>query len=133
MLPQYFPNKLRPFFSEAGIVINDGRSFASAATMPAIQFQLLSHEPQPRNASDSKRFQKGAEENKLAILKSIYPTQGRWKEAEELQAKELEIRSRVLEAEHPVTLSSMNNLAFTVEGQGLINKAILLIENCYRL
>jgi Tetratricopeptide repeat len=44
--------------------------------------------------------------------------QGRWKEAEGLQAKELKICSRVLGEEHPDTLTSMANLASTYMNQG---------------
>jgi Tetratricopeptide repeat len=49
----------------------------------------------------------------MANLMSTYSNQGRWKEAEELQAQELEICSRVLGEEHPSTLCSLNNLAST--------------------
>ncbi|KAH8724301.1 hypothetical protein GQ44DRAFT_618470, partial [Phaeosphaeriaceae sp. PMI808] len=58
---------------------------------------------------------------------------GRWKEAEELEVQVMETRKRVLGEEHPDTLTSMNNLAFTLKGQGLTNKAIPLMENCCRL
>ena len=34
---------------------------------------------------------------------------------------------------HPSTLTSMNNLAFTLMSQGLINRAISLMEDCYKL
>jgi hypothetical protein len=49
----------------------------------------------------------------MANLASTFWNQGRWKEAEELQAKELDICSRVLGKEHPFTLTSMANLAST--------------------
>ncbi|KAJ5007381.1 hypothetical protein K4K57_010796 [Colletotrichum sp. SAR 10_99] len=42
----------------------------------------------------------------MANLASTFWNQGRWKEAEELQAKELSICSRVLREEHPDTLTS---------------------------
>ncbi|EMD63677.1 hypothetical protein COCSADRAFT_118835, partial [Bipolaris sorokiniana ND90Pr] len=54
----------------------------------------------------------------MANLASTYWNQGRWKEAEELQAKELGICSRVLGDEHPNTLTSMANLASTYRNQG---------------
>ncbi|KAF2685429.1 hypothetical protein K458DRAFT_417478 [Lentithecium fluviatile CBS 122367] len=41
----------------------------------------------------------------------------------------METRTRVLGEEHPDTLTSMNNLAFTLKGQGLTNKAISLMED----
>ncbi|KAF1810813.1 HET-domain-containing protein [Eremomyces bilateralis CBS 781.70] len=50
----------------------------------------------------------------MANLASTYRNQGRWKEAEELQAE----GKRVLGAEHPDTLTSMANLASTYRGQG---------------
>ena len=54
----------------------------------------------------------------MANLASTFWNQGRWKEAEELQAKELDICSRVLGEEHPFTLTSMANLASTFWNQG---------------
>ena len=54
----------------------------------------------------------------MANLASTYRNQGRWKEAEELQAKELKICLRVLGEEHPDTLTSMANLASTYRNQG---------------
>ncbi|KAF2680652.1 kinesin light chain [Lentithecium fluviatile CBS 122367] len=54
----------------------------------------------------------------MANLASTYRNQGRWKEAEELQAKELGICSRVLGEEHPSMLTSMANLASTFRNQG---------------
>jgi len=39
----------------------------------------------------------------------------------------IETRKRVLREEHPSTLTSMNNLAFTLKGQGRLNEAISLI------
>ena len=54
----------------------------------------------------------------IANLALIYNNQGRWREAEELQAKELNICSRVLGEEHPDTLTSITNLASTYRDQG---------------
>ena len=44
----------------------------------------------------------------------------------------VETRKRVLGAEHPSTLTSMDNLAFTLkrEGQGRNHEDISLIEKC---
>jgi hypothetical protein len=47
----------------------------------------------------------------MANLALTYRNQGCWKEAEELQATELEIYSRVLGQEHPDMLTSIANLA----------------------
>ena len=49
-------------------------------------------------------------------LTSTYRNQGRWKEAEELEAQVMETRKSVLGTEHPNTLISMANLA-VVTGQ----------------
>ena len=62
-----------------------------------------------------------------AILK-----QGRWKEAEDLNLQVIETSSKALGAEHPYTLTSMHNLAFTWKGQGHARKALALIEDCFR-
>ncbi|OCK96219.1 putative kinesin [Cenococcum geophilum 1.58] len=69
----------------------------------------------------------------MANLASTHRNQGRWKEAENLQAKELEICSRVLGEEHPDTLTSMGNLAFILKGQGHDDKAVSLMEECFQL
>jgi hypothetical protein len=66
-------------------------------------------------------------------LATIYHTQGRWKEAEELQLKQLEISQRVLGDEHPDTLISMNNLAFTFKEQDRVEEAMALLEDCTRM
>ena len=59
--------------------------------------------------------------------------QGRWKEAEELQAKELEICKKVLGEEHPDTLTSMNNIAITLKGRGQNAEAIKIMGKCVQL
>ncbi|KAH6724974.1 hypothetical protein BKA61DRAFT_589573 [Leptodontidium sp. MPI-SDFR-AT-0119] len=66
----------------------------------------------------------------MANLASTYRNQGRWAEAEELQATELEICSRVLGQEHPDTLTSMNNLAFIWKGNGRDIDALELMKQC---
>jgi hypothetical protein len=45
----------------------------------------------------------------------------------------METRKRVLGDEHPDTLTSMNNLAFTMIGQGRKGDAIKLMTKCVRL
>jgi len=42
----------------------------------------------------------------------------RWTEAEKMDMQVMETRKRVLGEEHPDTLTSMNNLAFTIQKQG---------------
>ncbi|OCK81910.1 hypothetical protein K432DRAFT_403356 [Lepidopterella palustris CBS 459.81] len=45
----------------------------------------------------------------------------------------METRKRMLGSEHPDTLISMNNLAFTFQAQGCKDEAILLIEQCVQM
>lgn len=52
----------------------------------------------------------------MANLASTYWNQGRWEEAEVLQAKELALCSKKLGQRHPDTLISMKNLAFIRKG-----------------
>ncbi|KZL79726.1 tpr domain protein, partial [Colletotrichum incanum] len=54
----------------------------------------------------------------MANLASTYWNQGRWKEAEELEVRVMEMRKRVLGDEHPDTLTSIANLASTYRDQG---------------
>jgi tetratricopeptide (TPR) repeat protein len=51
-------------------------------------------------------------------LAETYRKQGRWKEAEELDVQVMEMRKRVLSAEHLDTLTNMANLASTFWNQG---------------
>ena len=59
----------------------------------------------------------------MTDLASTYRYQGRWKEAEELEVKVLEVRKRVPGPEHPQTLTSMANLASTYWNQGRLKEA----------
>ncbi len=45
----------------------------------------------------------------------------------------MEIRKRVLGKEHPSTLTSTANLAFTLKSQIRYEEAISLMENCFEL
>ena len=69
----------------------------------------------------------------IANLAATYRNQGRWKEAEELRVRVMEIRKRVLGEEHPSTLNGMKNLAFTLKYQTRDAEAISLIRRCYKL
>jgi hypothetical protein len=53
----------------------------------------------------------------MADLASTYQTQGRWKEAEELEVQGIKTRQRVF-GEHPDTLSSIASLASENKIQG---------------
>ncbi|KAH8707189.1 hypothetical protein GQ44DRAFT_628856, partial [Phaeosphaeriaceae sp. PMI808] len=54
-------------------------------------------------------------------------------EAEQLDVQVMETSKRVLGDEHPSTLTSMNNLAFTLKHQGSLSGALSLIEDCCEL
>ena len=54
----------------------------------------------------------------MTDLASTHRNQGRWKEAEELEALVMATSSRVLGLEHPSTLVTMNNRAITFWNQG---------------
>jgi hypothetical protein len=45
----------------------------------------------------------------------------------------MEARQRVLGEEHPNTLTSMNNLAFTLQCHVRHKDALVLMERCFRL
>lgn len=47
------------------------------------------------------------------VLHPSVPARGRWEEAEQLEAQVIETRKTKLGADHPSTLTSMANLAFT--------------------
>ena len=53
-----------------------------------------------------------------------YRDQGRWEEAEKLEVQVIETSSRVLGEEHPDTLTSMNNLVFTLAQIPIINSML---------
>ncbi|EMD58161.1 hypothetical protein COCSADRAFT_104582, partial [Bipolaris sorokiniana ND90Pr] len=55
---------------------------------------------------------------------------GRYKEAEELDVQVMQMRKRVLGDEHPNTLTSTNNLAFTLQSQARREEALALMEIC---
>ena len=45
----------------------------------------------------------------------------------------METRKRVLGDEHPDTLTSMHNLAFTLQSQARHEEALALMERCFQL
>jgi len=52
------------------------------------------------------------------LLATVLRSEGRWKEAEELEIKVIETSLKMLGQEHPNTLTSMGNLALTYRNQG---------------
>ncbi|KAM7210480.1 hypothetical protein V8F06_014131, partial [Rhypophila decipiens] len=65
-----------------------------------------------------------------ANLASTYRNQGRWDDAEKLEVQVMETSKTKLWADHPDTLTSMNNLAFTWKGQGRLKEALDLMKEC---
>lgn len=59
-------------------------------------------------------------------LAMTYSKQGRWREAEKIQAEMLETCKAALPPAHPDTLASMNNLALVHSGQGRWDEAQIL-------
>ncbi|PGG95437.1 hypothetical protein AJ79_10066, partial [Helicocarpus griseus UAMH5409] len=58
---------------------------------------------------------------------------GRWKDAEELEMQVMKIMKRVLGTEHPDTLTSMDNLAYTLKSLGSVEDAVALMKMCVQL
>ncbi|KAK0627900.1 hypothetical protein B0T14DRAFT_451216 [Immersiella caudata] len=56
-------------------------------------------------------------------------SQGRWKEAEEMQHQGVELRTELLGNENVDTLQSMGNLAFTYHSQGRLEKAESMFQD----
>ena len=59
----------------------------------------------------------------IGHLARIYQTQGRWNEAEKFGIEFMNMRKKLLGADHPDTLISMGNLAYTYKYQGKLNEA----------
>ena len=59
----------------------------------------------------------------MANLATTYQKQGRWNEAEKLFVQVMDMRKKLLGAEHPDTISSMANLARTYQKQRRWNEA----------
>lgn len=58
---------------------------------------------------------------------------GRYNEAEELEVQVMETRKQVLGPEHPDTLTSMTNLAYTWKSLGNIQDALAMMNKCVEL
>ncbi|PVH92649.1 hypothetical protein DM02DRAFT_480900, partial [Periconia macrospinosa] len=54
-------------------------------------------------------------------------------DAEALEVQVMETSKTKLGADHPDTLTSMNNLAFTLKDQGFTNRAVSPMEDCCKL
>ena len=56
----------------------------------------------------------------MGNLAITYGNQGRWDEAEQQQIQVMDMKKKLLGAEHPSTLTSMGNLATTYRNLGRI-------------
>ncbi|PVH69231.1 hypothetical protein DL98DRAFT_554516 [Cadophora sp. DSE1049] len=75
----------------------------------------------------------------MMLLGHVYKAGGQWEEAEllDIQAEKLEVQvmetsKTKLGVDHPFTLTSMANLAFTWKGKGKEIEAVRLMEDCVR-
>jgi tetratricopeptide (TPR) repeat protein len=68
--------------------------------------------------------------NNLAVL---YGKRGKYKEAEPLCKRALEIREKVLGKDHPDVAKQLNNLALLCQNQVLYQESILLDNITYTL
>jgi tetratricopeptide (TPR) repeat protein len=68
--------------------------------------------------------------NNLAVL---YGKRGKYKEAEPLCKRALEIREKVLGKDHPDVAKQLNNLALLCQNQVLYPRSILLDDIAYIL
>ncbi|KAF1968793.1 hypothetical protein BU23DRAFT_479048 [Bimuria novae-zelandiae CBS 107.79] len=69
----------------------------------------------------------------MANLASTLWNQGRWDAAEELFVQVMETFKKKLGADHPSTLTSMANLAWTWKSLERSAEAISLLQECVRL
>jgi hypothetical protein len=58
---------------------------------------------------------------------------GQYKAAKELFVQVMEMRKRVLSDEHPLTLNSIHDLAYTLWSLSHYEKALVLMEMCSQL
>ena len=59
----------------------------------------------------------------MANIAVTYCNQGKWIEAEQLEVQVMDMRKKLLGAEHPDTLTSMANLTVIYQNQGWFNEA----------
>jgi hypothetical protein len=69
----------------------------------------------------------------MGNLASTLWNQGRWEEAEKFQVQVMETLQTKLGADHPDTLTSMNNLAYTWNSMDKKTKARDLMQTCIHL
>jgi hypothetical protein len=70
---------------------------------------------------------------RMTNLSSTIYDQGRWKKAEKLEVRVMETKVRLLELDHPSTLTGMANLTYTWKSKGRDLEALDLIKHAFRL
>ena len=88
----------------------------------------------PHSAQDSQEYESSVDDKSsqcddrslgdMAALASTYRNEKRWTEAEELETQIVQTCTNSLGADHPLTLSTMNNLAITLADQGKLAHAV---------
>ena len=73
--------------------------------------------------ADEARAIKKYFDNEYFLFALVFDENGYWDDAEKLMVEVTGVRRRVLGAEHPDTLKSMNNLALTYQNQGRLKEA----------
>ena len=66
----------------------------------------------------------------ISLFALVQKDRGQWEEAEKLFMQVMETRKTKLGADHPSTLTSMANLAFTWKHQGRHADALALMKDC---
>ena len=71
-----------------------------------------------KNESDQIGLIQEYYDDKWSNFGLVMSENGNWKDAQELQVQVMDIRKKLLSAEHPDTFTSMENLAVTYRNQG---------------
>ncbi|KAF2850341.1 HET-domain-containing protein [Plenodomus tracheiphilus IPT5] len=104
--------------------------------LPHAQYALSHCATDDCDNNDEDDGEDGRDNERLSLASkcaSTLSSDGRYKEAEELFVQVMETRKTKLGADHPSTLTSMNNLAFTWKAQGQNAEAIDLLRQCVQL
>ncbi|KAI9775707.1 MAG: hypothetical protein M1816_005776, partial [Peltula sp. TS41687] len=103
-------------------ILAASRQISEEDARPQFRRYMVTHIPDTMRVSRSYLDHIQLDDKKKAFvwdtISRVYYTEGRWKEAEELEVQVMETRARVLGQEHPHTLISMGNLALTYMNQG---------------
>ncbi|KAH6866069.1 P-loop containing nucleoside triphosphate hydrolase protein, partial [Thelonectria olida] len=110
--------KMAKFAQDALHIVSDAYPFGRFETRELCLKYLPHAQAVLKNGESGERDDEIAKASLLHGMAGYFLYQGRWKEAEELFVRVMELRKRVLGEEHPSTLTSMANLASTYRNQG---------------